>query len=353
MLLTLIFLLAGPLLALGQETATQRTLLAVERIWERAPHNAFTDLIDFEGRLYCAFREGTGHVPGREGNNGTVRILVSDDGQNWRSVALITEPGVDLRDPKLAVTPDGRLMVVMGGSFYEGEKLLGRQTRVSFSKPAGTGFTAPRPVSIDAQIRTRGDWLWRVTWHRGVGYGIVYQLEQPGSDEYKAHLVSTRDGISYRFIATLDIPGRPNETTLRFTPQGELVAWVRRERGNQHGWIGFSRAPYRDWSWQEQPVRLGGPNLIVLPDGDLIGVTRGHHAAQKTSTYLARLKRDGAVEPLLTLPSGGDTSYAGIVRRGNRLLLSYYSSHEGKSAIYLATINLPSLLASGLTNGVK
>ncbi|MFZ4795137.1 MAG: sialidase family protein [Blastocatellia bacterium] len=326
--------------ALAQETAAQKYLLSVERIWDRAPHGAFTDLVDFNGRLYCTFREGSGHVPGREGNNGAIRVIVSDDGQNWRSAALITESGVDLRDPKISVMPDGRLMVLFGGSFYEGEKLLRRETRVSFSNAAGTRFTDPRPVSIDARIRTDGDWLWRVTWQRGIGYGVLYQL---GGEEYKAHLVSTRDGVSYKLVSTFEIDGRPNEATVRFLANGEMVAWVRRERGNMNGWIGFSRAPYTEWTWKEQSARLGGPNLLVLPGQELIGVTRGHLPDRKANTYLARLERSGEITPLLTLPSGGDTSYAGMVRRGERLLVSYYSSHEGKTAIYLATIDLKRL----------
>lgn len=345
---TLLLLLLA-LTAFAQETASQKYLLAVDRIWDTAPHSAFTDLVEFNGRLYCTFREGTGHVPGREGNNGVIRVIASSDGQNWRSVAQIVEPGVDLRDPKITVAPGGRLMLLFGGSYYEGEKLGRRQTRVSFSNAAGTSFGAPRPVSIDQQIRTEGDWLWRVTWQGTTGYGVLYQLEQAGSDEYKAHLVTTRDGLNYRFVSTLAIPGRPNETTVRFLPDGRMVAWVRRERGNQFGWIGFSQAPYREWTWKEQTARLGGPNLIVLPDGQLLGVTRGHLPERKTNTYLARLSGDGAIEPLVTLPSGGDTSYAGMVRRGDRLLVSYYSSHEGRSAIYLATINLRSLNAAGPT----
>lgn len=345
-LLILIFLVSPA--GLAQETAGQKYLLAVDRIWDQAPHSAFTDLVEFNGRLYCTFREGTGHVPGKEGNNGTIRVIVSSDGQNWRSVARIVEPGVDLRDPKISVTPNGRLMLLFGGSYYEGEKLLRRQTRVSFSNPRGTDFSEPRAVAIDPQIRTDGDWLWRVTWRGNTGYGVLYQLEQSGSDEYKAHLVSTRDGLNYRFISTFSIHGRPNETTLRFLPNGEpageMVAWVRRERGNQHGWIGFSRAPYRDWVWKEQSARLGGPNLLVLPTGQIVGITRGHLPDRKTNTYLALLGRDGSIDPLVTLPSGGDTSYAGIVRRADRLYVSYYSSHEGRSAIYLATINLQPLM---------
>jgi hypothetical protein len=339
-LIQIFLLLFTTIPGLAQETAAQKYLLSVERIWDRAPHSAFTDLVDFNGRFYCTFREGSGHVPGREGNNGTIRVIVSDDGSNWRSAALIAESGVDLRDPKLSVTPDGRLMLLIGGSFYEGEKLLRRETRVVFSDASGTRFGQPRPVSIDPRIHTDGDWLWRVTWHRGIGYGVLYQL---GGEEYKAHLVSTRDGIGYRLVSTFAIEGRPNETTVRFLSTGEMVAWVRRERGNQNGWIGFSRAPYTDWTWKEQTARLGGPNLIALADDRLIGITRGHLADRKASTYVAMLGREGAIEPLLTLPSGGDTSYAGMVRRGDRLFVSYYSSHEGKTGIYLAILDLKRL----------
>lgn len=34
-------------------------LISVKRIWEHAAHNAFTDLITFQGAMFCVFREGT------------------------------------------------------------------------------------------------------------------------------------------------------------------------------------------------------------------------------------------------------------------------------------------------------
>lgn len=329
----------------AQETPTQKYLISIERIWDRAPHSAFTDLVEFNGKLYCTFREGSGHVPGKEGTNGTIRVIASTDGQNWRSVALLAEDHVDLRDPKLSVTPDGRLMVLVGGSYYEGEKLGVRHTRVSFSDRTGTRFSFPKPIVVDAKIRTEADWLWRVTWHRGVGYGVIYQSS---GEEFTAQLVSTRDGVQYKFMTTFAITGRPNETTLRFNADGEMIAWVRRERESQNGFIGTSRAPYNDWSWKEQNVRLGGPNFVVLPNSKMIGVTRGHLPERKTNTYAAWLMSDGAITPIVTLPSGGDTSYAGMVVWGDQLLVSYYSSHEGKSAIYLATLNLKALMAEGI-----
>jgi hypothetical protein len=43
---------------------------------------------------------------------------------------------------------------------------------------------------------------------------------------------------------------------------------------------------------------------------------------------------------LLKLPSGGDTSYPGLVWYDNLLYMSYYSSHEGKTSIYLARVKV-------------
>ncbi len=56
-------------------TASRQTINAglvdVRRIWDRAPHNAFTDLLRFRGRWFCVFREGTAHVS----PDGALRVL--------------------------------------------------------------------------------------------------------------------------------------------------------------------------------------------------------------------------------------------------------------------------------------
>src|SRR5262249_47275170 len=99
-----------------------------------------------------------------------------------------------------------------------------------------------------------------------------------------------------------------------------------------------SKPPYREWTWHETKYRLGGPNFLPLPDGSLWATSRLYPRGPKT--VLARLGRD-TYEPVLTLPSGGDTSYARMVWHDRQLGVSYYSSHEGKSSIYLARIELP------------
>lgn len=49
-------------------------------------------------------------------------------------------------------------------------------------------------------------------------------------------------------------------------------------------------------------------------------------------------------------PSGGDTSYPGIVLIGDHALISYYSSHEGQTAIYLGKVPLRDFVLGKTSN---
>jgi hypothetical protein len=117
-------------------------------------------------------------------------------------------------------------------------------------------------------------------------------------------------------------------------PDGEMVALIRPD------WIGSSTPPYDDWSFKQIKASLGGPNFIHVPNGSLWASARGRGADGKAATILARMTRD-SYESALVLPSGGDCSYPGMVWHDGLLWMTYYSSHEGKSNIYLATIRLP------------
>ena len=309
------------------QSAPSPTIVSVERIWDAGAHNAFTDLIRWRDRWYCTFREGDDHV----GGDGRIRVLVSADGERWTSAALVGEAGIDLRDPKLSITPDDGLMIVAGGSVYEGKRYLGRQPRVMFS-PDGSTWTPP------ARVLEEGDWLWRVTWHEGRAYGITYKTPPASSPESALTLVSSADGRTFDRVTTLSVPGSPNEATIRVMPDGEMVALVRREAGDRLAWLGRSRAPFTQWTWRPTTHQVGGPNFIRLPDGELWGSGRSYPGGPKT--VVASMTLDGGYEPRLTLPSGGDTSYAGMVWHADLLWVSYYSSHEGKTSIYLARVKL-------------
>ncbi len=312
----------APLLSFGAAWANAPQLVSVRRIWDAGEHNAFTDLIRFKEQWWCTFREAGGHGGGTIGK---VRVIRSVDGETWESAALLDEDGIDLRDPKLSVMPDGRLMLLAGGSVYQGTEYLTRAPRVAFSAD-GRNWTPPR------KLLAEDHWLWRATWHKGRAYSLSKMAE--GRDPRRGFLYASADGIDWQWLDEWKIDG-VSETTIRFMPDDEAIALIR------PGWIGRSRPPYSDWSFHKMKLRLGGPNFIRLPDGSLWASARRYGDSGAT-TVLARMAPN-RYTPLLTLPSGGDTSYPGLVWHDGLLWMSYYSSHEGKTSIYLAKIRFTPL----------
>jgi hypothetical protein len=163
--------------------------------------------------------------------------------------------------------------------------------------------------------------------------------------EWGLVIYRSTDGLKWDVLKEMEVKGRPNETTLRFEPNGEMIAMVRREAADTMGYIGRAKPPYQDWTWQVSNYRFGGPNFIQLPTGTWITGTRdytnlkqGNNSGAKT--ILAELEKDGKLAPLATFPSGGDNSYPGFVWHDNLLWMSYYSSHEGKTSIYMAKIKI-------------
>jgi hypothetical protein len=274
------------------------------------------------------------------GTNGVIRVLRSPDGEKWDSAARVAARGIDLRDAKLDVMPDGRLMLLMGGSVYAGEegpktrRRITLRSRVSFSND-GRAWSPPQPVSVP-----EGDWLWRVTWHVGHGYGFSYRRESAAS---KFHITfwRTTDGIHYERLPDPRPPAEssPGEATLRFLADQTLVALVRGEQTNRHAFTGRSAPPYSTWQWADAGRAAQGPDCVVLPDQRMFYA--GRDFSEGAKTVLGQISADRCT-PLLTLPSGGDTSYPGLVWHDGLMWMSYYSSHEGKTAIYLAKIRLKS-----------
>ena len=299
-------------------------LVGVQRIWDKAPHNAFTDLIRFNDRWYCVFREGKSHVS----PDGALRIITSTDAKKWESVALITSENSDLRDAKITVTPDGRLMLA-GAEAVNSPTTHKFQSLVWFSSD-GRNWSARHDVG------DRDNWLWRITWHNGTAYGFGYWC---GKETRGLRFYKSLDGKSFEpLIAKVNVEGTyPNETSLVFLSDDICYCLLRQDGRPNSGCLGKSRPPYTEWTWKKLGVRIGGPRMIRLPDGRLIAVVRLYDSPVRTSVCWLDPKK-GTLTEALKLPSGGDTSYAGMVWHDGLLWISYYSSHEGKTAVYLAKI---------------
>jgi hypothetical protein len=304
------------------------TPIEVTRIWDQAPHNAFTDLIFSHGHFFCAFREGRGHVS----SDGRIRVLTSKDGNSWQSSALVELADFDLRDAGLSIAPDGRLMLVGGASprKADGDRAP-TGSFVTFSND-GREWSTPQIV-VDP-----GRWLWRITWHKDTGYGVAYAA---GTGHPFSALLATNDGIAFRpLVAKLLGDGYPTEATIRFGDQDVAYCLQRRDGtgAKNTAMLGVSEAPYTEWKWSDLGRHFGGPNFIRLPSGRWIAAGRIHRPGGP-KTELAWLDVDKhTLTPCLELPSGGDTSYPGLVWHDEHLWVSYYSSHEGKTSIYMAKV---------------
>jgi hypothetical protein len=306
------------------------TKVSGTRIWDRGIYNAFTDLTYFGGRWLCCFREGVEH--NRE--QGNIRIIASRDGKSWEPVSFLrSNDPVDLRDPKFALMPDGRLMLVVGGSTLDGDTVIDKHSLVAFSSDGENWSPLHRVLKPN-------HWLWRVTWFGPVAYGYAY-LRHEGARE--GYLVESRDGINWRYVTQLDLP-YASEATIRFLESGEMIMLARTEPESRKpvARIGSSNPPYTHWTWNEVPYHLGGPNFIVLPDGRWVAGTRIHNVDGKggRSTGLAWMTRD-SLTPFAqfeTVPR--ETGYPGLVWKDGKLWVTYYSDHEGRTSIYIGSLPL-------------
>ena len=140
---------------------------------------------------------------------------------------------------------------------------------------------------------------------------------------------------------------RSGEVTLRFDASGVCYALVRRDRRGEEPYsaiLGVSKGDYTQWQWRDLGPEFngfGGPNFIQIPDGHWLAAGRMHDGGAHTALCYLDVE-NGAMARLLKLPSGGDTSYPGLVWHNDMLYMSYYSSHEGKTSIYLAKLKIVS-----------
>jgi len=267
--------------------------------------------------------------------DGALRVLTSQDGDNWESAALIASPTSDLRDAKITITPDGQLMLSGAGALQRQSKHT-HQSLAWFSKD-GHNWSDRHDIG-DPDF-----WLWRVTWHKDTAYGIGYGC---GKDQ-SVRLYSSKDGKKFdTLVERLFDVGYPNESSLVLT-RHLLLPPAPRRQAKQRPARYFAAALY------EVGVEGSGHEDRRAADAAAAGwaLDRGGAVVRRDGSHVAGLgsiRRRARLREFLKLPSGGDTSYAGLVLHDGLLWVSYYSRHEGKTSIYLAKAHLPAMKAAAL-----
>jgi len=307
-------------------------------------HNSNTDMIAWQGDLLLVHDARPYHLGTPDS-----RLIVrrSADGRDWQTLATLRVAGKDIRDPKLAVI-DGRLFLyaLPNPNTYatpEGTVLATSDDGVHWSdfEPVGPpGWLFWRPKTPDGG-RT---WYVAAYWH----------------EHGRSILLRSSDGRTWEQVSVIHAGDANDETAIEFLPDGRLLATARLEvtpdavLGNARAGtaVAIAAPPYVEWSEHRvDTTRLDGPNLFSL-DGRVFAVARWqpgpYGPLTRMASTLAR-KRTALyrVEPtrivwLSDLPSAGDTSYAGVVRRGDDLYVDYYTSRPDRDYPWLLGMFLSS-----------
>ncbi len=317
-------------------------------------HNSNTDMIVWNDEFYLIYASSPYHFASGKSR---LNLLRSDDALEWEQIATFDAAGEDIRDPKLAI---------IGSRMF----LYALKNREFTAEPYQTVCT----VSDDAvnwspfrEIEPQGWLFWRPKRLDDTWFVPAYWHEHG-----KSALLRSTDGVNWTVHAVIHEGDRNDETAIEFLADGRMIATARLEVSNSYfghpegcTLIAIAEAPFKAWISTARSflTRLDGPNLFTY-NGSVYAVgryqpdpggpfTRQGSIFSRKRTSLFLVREDGLIR-LSDLPSAGDTSYAGVVVRGDDLYICYYTSAIDRdypwllgmvlpSSIRIAKVDLPSL----------
>jgi len=320
-------------------------------------HNSNTDLIWWRGHFYLIHASSPWHF----GSEACHLVLHrSTDARSWEQVATFRVPGQDIRDPKLADVRGRLCLYVLKNVDWNPEPY----TTAMATSDDGTTWS---PL---ADVKPAGWLFWRPKTRDGVTWFVPAYWWEHG----KSVLLRSTDGVEWQRVSTIYEGDRNDETDFEFLPDGRILCTARLEVsdsifGDEDAatLIAVSKPPYTEWTNVKSRVtRLDGPALFAYgeavwavgrhnPDSPgLLNAVGSILGKKRTSLYEVRPDR---LIWLSDLPSCGDTSYAGVVIRGDDAYVSYYTNDVRRdypwilgmmsaSDVRIARINLPSLTTS-------
>ncbi len=115
---------------------------------------------------------------------------------------------------------------------------------------------------------------------------------------------------------------------------------------SRRGFLCLAKPPYQKFQVHFIRHGMGGPNLLYLEKRQVArrhkGIPYERPPGKKgMATVLLEIDETGAFRRLMELPSAGDTCYPAFLLKNHTNWVSYNSSHQGKTAIYLALLPFP------------
>ncbi len=309
-------------------------------------HNSNTDLVFYKGFFYLIHARTKWHLIDKKGS---LVLHRSADCRTWEEITRIHVPDVDVRDPKFAVIR-GKLFL-----YFLLNLRFDPLPHTTYWTVSDDGMHWQQPQEMDTvtvlhkeggrtvRVTRGGISFWRAksrdnkTWYM-LAFGI-----KPQYGKSVTFLIRSTDGIHWQEVADVYTEHETAEPEHEFLPDGSMIATLRCEHmgtpGSQFGnptantIIAQASPPYTRWSCAHSFItRLDGETLFAIGDR-VFAVGRNHLGPRKDmGTVLGRkrtsfyeVKSDRLVH-LFDLPSNGDTAYTGVVRRGDDIYVSYYTS---------------------------
>jgi hypothetical protein len=305
----------------------------------------------FHGRLYLAWRTAPEHWASPD----TVMHIISspDDGKTWDDEATFAV-GSDLREPQLYVADDTLLFNCFEGGtdfFTFTPKAMWRAERVDDGKWSKLETWGDDPSEVPWEVKKRDGVIWMSSYT-----GNHYHYD--GTPDVRIHFRKASDGRHFVDVGAKDVhDGGSSESGFEFDADGSLWADIRNEDGDKTGFGSMlCHAPAHalaQWDCGEKsdPERRDSPRMFRHGDDVFLVARRdiggpfdendtslsfNDQSKKYAADYWNRPKRttlyhiDKAahkVEPVVDLPSAGDTAFASIRRTGaDSFLVANYTS---------------------------
>lgn len=287
--------------------------------YQDGKHNAFTDLCLYNNKLYLCFRNSNGHIPTNEKDYGQIFIFESEDGKLWKRIYVINDDEYDLRDPKLVVDNENRLILYCGYSELLDDRLVFRGTKA--------GILNLKEEKVILESIYKDFWLWRVTWHDNSAYSLAYNRDE------NVCLLKSYDGFNWFRISSV-LLDNCNEADLYFS-DNIMNACIRTNFGKTL--IGTAESPYTCWKFDTISDIIHCPRFFV--DGlNIYLVGRTYRVGKKgEAVSLFQMNESVIIDTIWTSSFTPDCGYPGLVKFKNNLFLSYYMGGDSTN-IYLQKI---------------
>lgn len=296
----------------------------VRKAFADGKHNAFTAFVKYRDRYWLAFRTATAH----NSADGDILVLTSADAKTWMEAMRLDIDKRDDRDPQFLIAGDRLILYVAS---MKGPELV----TYALTTADGKAWDKPRPVYEPRYI------VWKP-----VAVGKTYFAGSHKKDEASSgkgrevHLIKSADGLAWEKVSTIRAGNWESETTPHFAPDGTATVFLRQKYGSPQAQILEAKPPYTEWKIRPTTVTHFSGHSVQTIAGTTYLFTRDRRPKPDEYGQVIYTFADGRLTPYCRLPAGGDCAYAEAVRSGDDMLVSYYSSHEGATNIYLAVVPL-------------